>query len=216
MPIGRSIQQVQLPKLLKTAVDLLLLPAMPFNLAIDIVLVFYQIVASARHAPVDVVLELRLVFREYPPGWGCAKPLLPLFEPPFAHGMQLVCTASALLACAGLATRIAATIVAGSAVYLLGLSHFFFKINHADHPLIWCALIIAFSPSGTALSLDSLIRTWNKGAPCLSLPSEPTVAYALPLRLCGLSFGVAYFFPGFYKAVQAGDLWISGAAINYQ
>ncbi len=79
--------------------------------------------------------------------------------------------------------------------------------------LVLCALIISLSASGRALSLDALITTYRHGRVRLSMRSEPAVAYSLPLRLCWLMFGVSYFFPGLFKAIEAGDLWISGEAI---
>ena len=107
-----------------------------------------------------------------------------------------------LLACVGLFTRPAALGVCVLGFYLLGLPQVYGKVDH-DHHLLWFSLILALSPAGDALSVDALLSSPTKRP-----PSEERVAYALPLRIIWLLFGVMYFWPGFWKLVQHGPAWV--------
>ena len=106
------------------------------------------------------------------------------------------------LACIGLFTRATSLVVCVLGFYLLGLPQVYGKVDHYHH-LLWFSLILACSPAGDALSVDALLRSPTpRPAPATS------VAYALPLRIIWLLFGVMYFWPGFWKLVQHGPAWV--------
>lgn len=107
-----------------------------------------------------------------------------------------------VLACVGLFTRAASLGACLLGFYLLGLPQVYGKVDHYHH-LLWFSLILACSPAGDALSLDALLRAHRKPAG----PAE-SMAYALPLRIIWLLFGVMYFWPGFWKLVQHGPAWV--------
>jgi len=103
----------------------------------------------------------------------------------------------------GLGTRIVAPIALLLGLYVLGVPEFYGKINH-NHHLIWFLAVLAVSPCGDALSLDSLLRAWRR--PELSRPA-PSRLYALPLRFLWLLLSLMYFFPGFWKYWACGAEW---------
>jgi hypothetical protein len=111
--------------------------------------------------------------------------------------------ACCLLACAGLFTRAASIGVCVLGFYLLGLPQVYGKVDHYHH-LLWFAVVLACSPAGDALGVDALLRPRRE-------PSSVSVAYALPLRIIWLLFGVMYFWPGFWKLVQHGPAWVLAA-----
>lgn len=185
----------------------------PLNLAIFRIVVFAGLFRQARRSDVDVLLAVPPVLRNVAPGWGWLDQGLALFDPTLAHAAALTTTIAAGLTVVGLGTRIAAPIAALGAVYLFGLQQFFTKVNHAGHAAMWAALVLSASACGDALSFDSLLRTWRRGRARLSMPAEPRVAYAFPLRICWLLFGIGYFFAGLAKLWDAGDQWLTSQAI---
>lgn len=184
----------------------------PFNLAVLRILVFSELLWSLFATRLDWLLAVPRVLRQLPPGWRWLSQEI-VFHPNLAESTRAIGILAAGLTVLGIATRITGPIAACSAVYILGLPNFFTKINHAEHALIWFSLVLGFSPCGETLSVQTLLSTWRRGKPRLSSPAVPQIAFALPIRLCWLLLGVAYFFPGFWKLWTAGDQWITGQAV---
>jgi hypothetical protein len=70
------------------------------------------------------------------------------------------------------------------------------------HHLIWFTALLAASPSGDALSIDSWYRAKKIAAP------PPDAAYAIPIRTAWLLIGFIFFFPGYWKLAESGIEWI--------
>ncbi|HEU5077396.1 MAG TPA: HTTM domain-containing protein, partial [Polyangiaceae bacterium] len=148
-----------------------------------------------------------------PAGWGWLGDLVPLFDRDFATSAQSLFVAATLLTVLGAATRFSAPCSAIVSAYLLGLPNFFAKINHGEHLLVSFCIILAFSRSGDACSVDALVSGARQRRWSLSRTHAPALAYGLPIRSCWLVMGLAYFFPGLYKAWNAGDQWLDGSAL---
>lgn len=110
-----------------------------------------------------------------------------------AAGLAVSCFAGAL----GLRTRWAMWGVLVLGAYHFGVPQIFGKVDH-NHHLLWFALIVALSPCGDALSLDS------RGT-----RPAPSVRYGFPLRSAWLALGLAYFFAGFWKIGLIGLDWVT-------
>ena len=186
----------------------------PLNLGIFRIAAFTHAFRSAGRTHPEDILGVPTVLRNVAPGWEWIAEGVDLFDPGLVIVVQLTTRVAASLAIVGFGTRLAAPIAALGAVYLFALPNFFTKINHAGHAAMWCALVLAASACGDALSLDSLVRTWRRGRPRLSLQVPPRIAYALPLRWCWLLLGVGYFFAGLAKLWDTGDQWLTGQALT--
>jgi hypothetical protein len=146
--------------------------------------------------------------RDLPLGWGWLGSLP--FDEELALGAQRLLIAAAAAALFGVATRVTVPIAAVTSVYVFGLPNFFAKINHGDHTRVLIALVLAASPCGDALSIDRLFK-WLRG----HTPPPPSSAYTIAVRSAWMLIGMNYFFPGFWKLWESGDLWISGRALKF-
>lgn len=151
--------------------------------------------------------------RNLPPGWGWLGDIVPLFDLGFAKGVYGLFIVTVLLAILGAGTRFTAPIAAFASAYLLGLPNFFAKINHGEHLLVCFCIILAFSRCADACSVDELVRGARQRRWSLSRYSGRSLAYGLPIRMCWIVLGLAYFFPGLYKTWNAGDQWLKGTAL---
>lgn len=183
-----------------------------FNLAIFRIFLFFRLARRLSGVKVKNLIDMPPALRNILPGWRWIGEDL-LFNMQLAEAARWIGIVASVGATLGIFTRFLAPVAALSAVYVVGLSQFFTKVNHAGHLEMWFVLVLAFSRCGDALSIQSLLSTWRAGKPRLSLPVVPELAYELPIRICWLLFGVAYFFPGFWKLWDAGDLWITGKAL---
>jgi hypothetical protein len=119
--------------------------------------------------------------------------------------LALVFLVACALALVGLWTRPALIVAAVLGLWLLGIPQFYGKVSHYHH--VWWALaLLAASPAGDALSVDSLRRAWRR--PHLAPPRDLTgVRYGRPLRLLWLLLAMTYLFPGLWKYASAGWDW---------
>ncbi len=92
---------------------------------------------------------------------------------------------------------------------MLGVPYFFGKVDHVNHHLIWFAALLCLSRAGDAWSIDAWRR--RRAAPS---SAEPSIAYALPIRLAWLLIGVSYFFAGLSK-LMAGPEWVFSDHLKY-
>ena len=134
---------------------------------------------------------------------------------PITPAWATVATYLFLLACIsallGFFPRTSAAFSVILGFYVLGIPQFFGKIDHYHH-LLWFAAILAASPCGDALSIDSFIAS-RKRTP--GTPLGPSLSYALPLKFVMLLMGTIYFFAGVWKYVIGGFEWAAGDTMRY-
>lgn len=180
------------------------------DLAVFRIVVFWQAYALTSFDSAAWVGDLPQGL-QFPPATGipAVGPLAALAHwPPhvltasqLAVGHQVMAAAS-VVAMLGCFSRVSAAVVAALLFYVWGAFQWYGKVDHHHH-VLWFALVLAASPCGDALSVDALLRR-------RSAPAEPALAYGLPLRMCMLLMGVAYFFPGFWKIWRSGFDWFLG------
>lgn len=188
----------------------------PVNLAIFRGVVFYQLMRRMRYTSLEAFGQLPASLRVAPDGYDNFFEFLPLSEP-WTFPLRYITFGFCFLAFIGFRTRTSALIAGFLCLYSLGVAHCFGKIDHNRHHLIWFAFLLAASPCGHALSVDSLIARWRKRrGQKSSIPTElqPARVYALPLRIAWLLMAVIYFFPGVYKLVQ-GPEWFLSDSLMY-
>lgn len=173
----------------------------PVNLAIFRIVVFAWIFRKCGkgfiHFFADFPQELMFV----PFGLNWIVPHLPI-DSSITAVVAPVCQLFALLAMFGIKTRWTATITFVLALYLLSIPNLSGKISHGTHHLVWFALLLAASPSGDAISVDAWLAR-RKG-----VVYEPSIAYAVPIRVAWILIGYAYFSAGAAKWVISGFDWI--------
>jgi hypothetical protein len=179
------------------------------NLAILRIIMFWTIFTDARTNGAVWFAELPASLREAPLGWGWLQDSV-ILEPRFiAVGVE-VQRVAALCATIGLATRISAPTAVLAAVYAGIVATFFNKISHGMHLAVLCALVLAVSPCGDAISIDRLWKRFRGYA-----APAPAAAYGLAVRICWMLLGTTYLFPGFWKLWRAGDLWFTGDRLRF-
>jgi hypothetical protein len=197
-------------------------PTSPLNLAVFRIVVFWQAYQLADFDFVSEVASLPAGL-QFPPETGVPGigPLAALSHWPrhvltpsqillAGHVMVLACITAML----GWFSRTSALVVAVLLFYDWGAIQWYGKVDHHHH-VLWFALVLAASPCGDALSIDSLLRAWGDGHRGRTEPPGSDLAYAIPLRMCMLLMGVLYFFPGFWKIWRSGfDWFLSDAPFN--
>jgi hypothetical protein len=189
--------------------DYFLRPTSPLTLGLLRIVLFALLWNSARMADPDWHAALPRELRVAPPGWGFLGDL------PFhvgavksARSVLVVTSAAAVL---GLFTRITVPISALLAVWVFGVPQCFGKVTHGGHARMLCVLAISLSPCGDALSVDAIVRRLRGHA-----APKPQAAYTLPVRAVWLLVGTTYLFPGLWKLVESGDLWLSGDQLRVE
>ncbi len=193
----------------KAFCDFLFEPSSPLNVALLRIFVFGLVFRAACRTQAVWYAGLPVKMRHPPFGWGFLRESV-LFEPDVVALVQRVVIVSSACAALGLFTRVSAPVAAFSLVAVHAVCTFFEKVNHGFHAPTLCALVLAFAPSGDALSLDRLVAAWRRRpAPVAS------AVYGIPLRACWVLLGTTYLFPGLWKLWFAGDLWISGDQLRF-
>ena len=178
------------------------------SLALFRIAMFYAIFAEVHPSYLTDLCSMPAAMRSFPPGWRWLRAYELPFEPRVAEPAAYALLVTSLLSMIGLGTKVVTKIAALLGLYVLGLPNFFSKIDHG-HFNMHAALVLAASPCGDALSVDRLLRrARGEAAPA------PSTAYGLPIRMLWLLFGTVYLFPGLWKLLQSGDLWISGVQIK--
>jgi hypothetical protein len=185
-------------------------PTSAVNLGLLRIVVFGTLFRLSFSNPASWFASLSPDFVTLPRGWEWLGEAYP-FALHWVRPEEKLFVVASALAMLGLFTR-ASTIVASLlGVWLLGIPNFYFKIGHDMHVPALCSLVLACSPAGDALSLDSLIRRFR--AP---RRLEPNVAYTVPVRFSWLLLGTMYLFPGLWKLWESGDLWINGNKLRLE
>ena len=174
--------------------------ASPINLAVFRIVLFAQLLVFGPKLAIELshLPETALV---PPPGWGWFLNLLPP-KPYLIEGLVWLFQVCCIAGLFGVFTRTAAAGASIIGLYVMGVPQFFGKIDHY-HFLWWFTVLLATSPSGHALSVDSARKAMSPEI----TPAVPGRQYALPLRFAWLLIGLIYFFPGFWKFVISGTDW---------
>ena len=177
--------------------------AHPFHLALFRIVVFSLLFMRGN---LNLVVQLDSAYLVPLPGWGWLRdvPLGFVLDSDVMETSRLLFQLCCLAGIVGFYTRTAAVGAAALGLYVLGIPQFFAKISHY-HFLWWFAVLLACSPSGDALSVDAVRRTWRSGTQ--GMPLQAARRYALPIQFALLLLGVAYFFPGFWKFAVNGPEW---------
>ena len=182
----------------------------PINLGIFRIVLFAALIIYVDIPQVVQFSRFPVELRVAPFGIGWLINILPI-NPAWAtvaSYLFIVACASGVL---GFFSRTSATIAVILGFYVLGIPQFFGKIDHYHH-LLWFAAILAASPCGDALSLDSFIASRKKKT---SEALGPSASYTLPLKFVMLLMGIIYFFAGVWKFVIGGIGWATGDTMKY-
>jgi predicted DCC family thiol-disulfide oxidoreductase YuxK len=140
-----------------------------------------------------------------PAGLGWLAPYLPI-SPTFMSVTSKLMLFFSLTATIGLYSRTSAWLTTLVALYVMGLPNFFGSMNHYHH-LIWFGALLALSPCGDMLSVDSIFAAWKRADRGQVAPPGPALSYGVPIRFVWLLIGILYFFPGFWKFWESGFRW---------
>jgi hypothetical protein len=182
----------------------------PVNLAVFRIVLFAALLGYLDVSQVVLFSRFPADLRVAPIGIGWLIDILPM-SPAWAGAASylfvLVCVSGFL----GFFSRTSATLALVLGFYVLGIPQFFGKIDHYHH-LLWFMAILATSPCGDALSIDALVASRKKKN---SKATEPSIAYALPLKFVMLLIGSIYFFAGLWKFVIGGIGWATSDNMKY-
>lgn len=136
---------------------------------------------------IDTPLGWSQVLQTITPNFNSVGFLLPIFE---------LCLVMALL---GYRVRLFGSIAVLMGVWVLGIPHFYGKINHYHH-LLWFGMIASIAPSSEVWSLDARRGIKVVGA----------YVHRYYLRLILASLFVIYFFAGCWKIIGCGPEFLWG------
>ncbi len=150
-----------------------------------------------------------VALRFYPPGMIALARSIPITAA-WTDSARWLFYVSGVLALFGLYTRISLAAFAVATLYLFGVAQLTGEVVHDMH-LVWMLALLAVSPSGDGLSLDSVF-----GGRRLLGPRKRKSAYDLALGFARALLGIVYFFPGFWKLQTSGMAWITSANVVHQ
>jgi hypothetical protein len=119
--------------------------------------------------------------------------------------LQALAVAAAVLAAAGLWTRVALPLAWAAALPLVAMTSSLGKVVHNDVLLLLCLVPLLPAPGGAAWSLDARRGT----AP------GPGPAYGWPARTAMVVVAGAYFFSGLAKLLHAGPGWVTSGNLRW-
>jgi hypothetical protein len=122
--------------------------------------------------------------------------------------LQALAVACALLAAAGLWTRVALPLAWAAALPLVAMTSSLGKVVHNDVLLLLCLVPLLPSPAGAAWSLDARRRA---AAPARG----PGPAFGWPVRTAMVVVAGAYFFSGLAKLLHAGPAWVTSDSLRW-
>jgi predicted DCC family thiol-disulfide oxidoreductase YuxK len=178
----------------------------PLNLALFRIVVFWGIFREVRLATIIPFTRIPAGLQVAPWGMGTVLRYATINQrwATTAAILVLIFSATGLI---GLFSRTSALFCFVFGIYALGIPQFYGKVDHYNH-LIWFAAILAVSPCGDFLALDSIFAARRRADRGITEPPEPSREYALPLRFAMLLVGIIYFFPGLWKLWDGGLEWV--------
>ena len=186
--------------------------AHPINLAIFRIGFFWYLFKPSRHG-LAWYGQIPAEFRVAPLGAGWLIETIPLNERTIRRSsflFRLFCLTGMI----GFFTRTSAFLATILGLYVLGVRHFFGRVNHDQH-LFWFLGILSASRSADVFSFDALLAAWKRAEHGMTAPPSASQLYALPLRFIWLLFGIIFFFPGFWKFWESGFDWALSDNIKY-
>jgi hypothetical protein len=133
--------------------------------------------------------------------------------------VQALALAGAVLAAAGLWTRVALPLAWAAALPLVAMTSSLGKVVHNDVLLLLCLVPLLPAPAGAAWSLDARRRTPPGPDPPghpLGVPrTSPGVAFGWPVRTAMVVVAGAYFFSGLAKLLHAGPAWVTSGNLRW-
>jgi hypothetical protein len=134
--------------------------------------------------------------------------LLPSMPPPaFVVPVQVLAVTAALLATAGLRTRVTLPVAWLAAVPLVAMTSSLGKTVHNDVLLLLCLLPLVPSEAGAAWSLDARRRSGG--------PATASWRFGWPVHTAMVVVAGAYFFSGLAKLLHAGPAWVTSGNLRW-
>jgi hypothetical protein len=124
--------------------------------------------------------------------------------------LQALALAAALLAAAGLWTRVVLPLAWAAALPLVAMTSSLGKVVHNDVLLLLCLVPLLPAPAGAAWA----VPPGGRKAPPRTPPS-PRVAYGWPVRTAMVVVAGAYFFSGVAKLLHAGPGWVTSGNLRW-
>jgi hypothetical protein len=121
--------------------------------------------------------------------------------------LQALALAAAVLAAAGLWTRVALPLAWAAALPLVAMTSSLGKVVHNDVLLLLCLVPLLPAPVSAAWSLDA--RRAGRTTPALA------VAFGWPVRTAMVVVAGAYFFSGLAKLLHAGPAWVASGNLRW-
>jgi hypothetical protein len=121
--------------------------------------------------------------------------------------VQNVWRASLLLAALGLLTRMSLAVSFVSGIYLLGLPNNFGQLQHEDALVVLATLVLVFSRSGDAFSVDRLLSRRE--------PPRSSGEYRWPVMLICALLTLVFFGAGVSKLRSGGFAWFASDNLAY-
>ncbi|HEU4396533.1 MAG TPA: hypothetical protein VFU54_01690 [Actinomycetota bacterium] len=128
--------------------------------------------------------------------------------------VQALALACAVLAAAGLWTRVVLPLAWTAAVPLVAMTSSLGKVVHNDVLLLLCLVPLLPAPAGAAWSLDAR-RAGPPGGRKAPPRTPPGVAFGWPVRTAMVVVAGAYFFSGLAKLLHAGPGWVTGGNLRW-
>jgi hypothetical protein len=130
--------------------------------------------------------------------------------------LQALAVACALLAAAGLGTRVALPLAWAAALPLVAMTSSLGKVVHNDVLLLLCLVPLLPSPAGAAWSLDARRRPDPPRGSGGALSAPPVdQAFGWPVRTAMVVVAGAYFFSGLAKLLHAGPGWVASGNLRW-
>lgn len=160
--------------------------------------------------PRSVLLLIELGPDAIVPPIGWSKEFISLvINKPVVYTTLSIYMISMIFSLIGYRTNLMIRVFCFISFFIMGIPQFYGKIDH--YQILWAVLLIlSFSSSGHALSIDNLIEK----KPQLNL--NKATSYGLPLKIVMLLIGLSYFFPGFWKFTFSGLEWAFSDNLKYK
>ncbi|HET6749206.1 MAG TPA: hypothetical protein VFL71_08085 [Actinomycetes bacterium] len=129
--------------------------------------------------------------------------------------LQVLAVACALLAAAGLWTRVALPLAWAAALPLVAMTSSLGKVVHNDVLLLLCLVPLLPSPAGAAWSLDARRRPDPPGGQQAPPRTPPSPAFGWPVRTAMVVVAGAYLFSGLAKLLHAGLGWVTSDNLRW-
>lgn len=178
-----------------------------FNLGVARVIIFATLLGSVEQWAPNVAAVASMPPDAWFPPSGARSVFLILPPTPALATLGLwALRVFAVLGLLGLWPRAAAATCAVLSVYVFGIMWCHGGLHHMLHHFPVMLAILAASRCGDALAIGGGVGREER----------PTrrLAHGLPLRAMGITLGLIYFFPGYWKAATAPAWWFSGEAVR--